>query len=178
MRSRCIMGDVACVNANSQTLRESMVKMMYSWPGGVPQILHVDNGKDYTAKGMTGQSRKERKIDFDLDSETVGFYQSIGIEEVGRSLPYQPWDKPIERFFRTVCESVFPLVCKLHRNPDWIQDLRQTPERRGRDAKARGTLNPGGVLHGVDGVEGTVPHQRARGIKGRRRNVDHSSRAV
>lgn len=104
MRSRCILGDVVCVNANSQTLRESLVKMMYSWPGGVPQILHVDNGKDYTAKGMTGQSRKERKIDFDLDSETVGFYQSIGIEEVGRSLPYQPWDKPIERFFGTVCQ--------------------------------------------------------------------------
>ena len=105
MRSRCIVGDVACVNANSQTLKESLVKMIYSHPGGVPQIIHVDNGKDYTAKGMTGQSRKKREIEFDLDSETIGFYQSIGVQEVGRSLPYQPWDKPIERFFRTVCEK-------------------------------------------------------------------------
>lgn len=32
-------------------------------------------------------------------------YQSIGIQEVGRSLPYQPWDKPIERFFSTVCSK-------------------------------------------------------------------------
>ena len=105
MKSRCIIGDVACVDANSQTLKESLVKMIYSNPGGVPHILHVDNGKDYTAKTMTGQNRKERKIDFSFDAETVGFYQSIGIEDVGRSLPYQPWDKPIERFFKTVCDK-------------------------------------------------------------------------
>lgn len=48
---------------------------------------------------------KQRKIDFEFDSETVGFYQSIGVQEVGRSLPYQPWDKPIERFFKTVCDK-------------------------------------------------------------------------
>lgn len=110
MRSRAIIGDVACVNANSQTLKESLVKMIYSNPGGVPHILHVDNGKDYTAEVMTGQNRKNRKqrkidLDFAFDSETVGFYQSIGIQEVGRSLPYQPWDKPIERFFSTVCSK-------------------------------------------------------------------------
>lgn len=105
MKSRTILGDVLCIDANGQTLKESLVKMMYSEPGGVPRALHIDNGKDYTGKAMTGQSRKERKIDFDFDSETIGFYQSIGIEEVGRSLPYQPWDKPIERLFKTVCDK-------------------------------------------------------------------------
>lgn len=105
MRSRAIVGDVACIDANSQTLKESLVKMIYGEPGGVPKILHIDNGKDYTSKGMTGQNRKERKIEFQFDAETVGFYQSIGIQEVGRSLPYQPWDKPIERLFKTVCDK-------------------------------------------------------------------------
>ena len=105
MRSRCIVGDVACVNANSDTLKESLVKMIYSTPGGVPKMLHVDNGKDYTGKSMTGQKRSERKIDFTFDAETKGFYESIGIQEVGRSLPFQPWDKPIERFFGTVCQK-------------------------------------------------------------------------
>lgn len=104
MKSRTIIGDVACIDANSQTLKESLIKMIYSNPGGVPKIIHIDNGKDYTGKTMTGQSRKKRKIDFEFDSETVGFYQSIGVQEVGRSLPYQPWDKPIERFFKTVCD--------------------------------------------------------------------------
>jgi len=105
MRSRAVIGDVICIDANSQTLKESLVKMIYSEPGGVPRMLHIDNGKDYTGKAMTGQNRKERKIEFQFDAETVGFYQSIGIEEVGRSLPYQPWDKPIERFFSTVCSK-------------------------------------------------------------------------
>ncbi len=105
MKSRAIIGDVACIDANSQTLKESLVKMLYTTPGGVPHILHVDNGKDYTAQTMTGQSRKKRNIEFEFDAETVGFYQSIGIEEVGRSLPYQPWDKPIERLFSTVCSK-------------------------------------------------------------------------
>ncbi len=106
MKSRAIIGDVACIDANSQTLKESLVKMLYTTPGGVPHILHVDNGKDYTAQTMTGQSRKKRNIEFEFDAETVGFYQSIGIEEVGRSLPYQPWDKPIERLFLTVVDVV------------------------------------------------------------------------
>jgi hypothetical protein len=107
MKSRTILGDVACINANNQTLKESLVKMIYSEnePGGVPKILHIDNGKDYTAKTLTGQSRTQRNIDFQFDSETIGFYQSIGIQEVGRSLPYQPWDKPIERLFKTVCDK-------------------------------------------------------------------------
>lgn len=104
-RSRCIMGDVLCVNASGDTLKESLVKMLYSEIGGVPKILHIDNGKDYTRQDMTGQNRKERKIEFDFDAETVDFYQSIGIEEVGRSLPYQPWDKAIERFFGRVCSN-------------------------------------------------------------------------
>lgn len=105
VKTRTIIGDVLCINANSQTLKESLIKMMYSEPGGVPKIVHIDNGKDYTGQAMTGQNRKERRIEFDFDAETIGFYQSIGIQEVGRSLPYQPWDKAIERFFSTVCSK-------------------------------------------------------------------------
>lgn len=102
-KSRAIIGDVLCVDANGQTLKESLVKMIYT--AGVPKILHIDNGKDYTKQELTGQNRKNRRIDFDFDSETIGFYQSIGIQEVGRSLPYQPWDKAIERFFGSVCSG-------------------------------------------------------------------------
>lgn len=105
VKTRTIIGDVLCVDANSQTLKESLVKMIYSHPGGVPKIIHIDNGKDYTGQTMTGTSRKNRRVDFDFDAETIGFYQSIGVEEIGRSLPYQPWDKSIERFFSTVCSK-------------------------------------------------------------------------
>lgn len=103
MRSKKIIGDVICVNANGDTLKESLVKMIYT--AGVPKGLLIDNGKDYTKKELTGQSRKERKIDFSFDTETEGFYQSIGIQNVSRALPYQAWVKPIERLFGSVCSK-------------------------------------------------------------------------
>lgn len=106
-RSRCILGDVMCVHANSQTLKESLVKMVHSELGGVPKVLLIDNGKDYTAQTMTGQNRKERKIEYDLDFdiETEGFYRSLHIRRVTRAKPYEPWVKPIERFFGQVCSN-------------------------------------------------------------------------
>ncbi|WP_420857134.1 Mu transposase C-terminal domain-containing protein [Tissierella carlieri] len=107
-RSRAIMGDVVCRNANSQILKQSLLKMLYGEPGGVPQWLLIDNGKDYTAETMTGRKRSQRKSDEELcfDSETEGFYRSIGIQDDMRSLPYQPWSKgQIERFFGTVCSD-------------------------------------------------------------------------
>lgn len=105
-RSRCIIGDVMCVHANSQTLKESLVKMVHSELGGVPKVLLIDNGKDYTAETMTGQSRKERKIEYaDFDTETEGFYRTLRIRRVTRAKPYEPWVKPIERFFGQVCSN-------------------------------------------------------------------------
>jgi hypothetical protein len=101
MRSRDILGDVICVKANGDTLKESLVKTIYT--AGVPKRLLIDNGKDYTKQELTGQSRKKRNIDFDFDAETVGFYQSIGILGVDRALPYQAWVKAVERLFGTVC---------------------------------------------------------------------------
>lgn len=106
-RSRVIMGDVACLNGNTQILKQSVVKMIYGMPGGVPKHLHIDNGKDYTSKENMGQSRKERVMRFmEDDDDFKGFYRSVGIEDVSRSLPYQPWGKGnVERFFSTVCQQ-------------------------------------------------------------------------
>lgn len=105
-RSRCILGDVMCVHANSQTLKESLVKVLYDETfGGVPKTLLIDNGKDYTGRTMTGQNRKDRKIEFSSDAESKGFYQSLDIECVTRAKPYEPWVKPIERAFGTVCSN-------------------------------------------------------------------------
>ncbi|MEF2968332.1 Mu transposase C-terminal domain-containing protein [Paenibacillus sp. M1] len=100
-RSRCIVGDVICLNPNAQILKQSLLNMMYAGEvGGVPEWLLIDNGKDYTAETMTGRKRNER---VSFDSETKGFYRSIGIQDDIRSLPYQPWSKgQIERFFGTM----------------------------------------------------------------------------
>ena len=52
---------------------------------------------------MLGYNRSDRLRM--LDAEAIGFYKALGAEDVFRSLPYQPWDKPVERVFRTVCEQ-------------------------------------------------------------------------
>ncbi|MEG0338569.1 MAG: transposase [Oscillospiraceae bacterium] len=105
VRSRCIMGDVFCVNSNAQVVKESVVKMAYSRCGGIPSFMHMDNGKDFTANEMLGQNRKIRGMkDIEMDSETRGFLISIGVNEWTRALPFQPWDKgQIERSFSTFC---------------------------------------------------------------------------
>lgn len=109
MRSRAIMGDIMCKDANMQILKQSLIKMIYSEVGGVPQCILIDNGKDYTAKAMTGRNRKERRAETEpisLDSEAQGFYKSIGIQDDFRALPYSGWVKAqIERFFGSVCSQ-------------------------------------------------------------------------
>lgn len=107
-RSRTFLGDIICRHANSQILKLSLLKVIYGTPGGVPQWLLIDNGKDYNAKDLTGVKRSERKkkAELQFDEETKGFYRSIGIQDEINSLPFQPWSKAqIERFFGTVCSS-------------------------------------------------------------------------
>lgn len=103
MRSRVIMGDIMCLDANSQIIKQSFIKLVYSF--GVPEYILIDNGKDYTSKQMTGRKRSDRCTQaLSFDSEMQGFYKSIGIKDDMRSIPYQPWSKAqIERFFGTVC---------------------------------------------------------------------------
>lgn len=99
-RSRCIVGDIICHTPGAQVIKQSLLNMIYNEVGGVPQWIKIDNGKDFTAETLTGRKRTER---FNLDSEAIGFYHSIGIQDDFRSLPYQPWGKAsIERFFLTL----------------------------------------------------------------------------
>ncbi|MNW33999.1 Integrase core domain protein [compost metagenome] len=99
-RSRCVVGDIICHTPSAQVIKQSLLNMIYNDVGGVPQWIKIDNGKDFTAETLTGRKRTER---ISLDSEAVGFYRSIGIQDDFRSLPYQPWGKAaIERFFLTL----------------------------------------------------------------------------
>lgn len=117
VRSRSIMGDVLCKDANSQILKESLLRMLYQEHGGVPEQLYIDNGKDYTSRAMTGRPRNVRSgepeqweefhgNELAFDDEAIGFYRAIGIKDDHRALPYQPWGKgQVERFFKTVCSQ-------------------------------------------------------------------------
>ncbi|MDE6233438.1 MAG: Mu transposase C-terminal domain-containing protein [Lachnospiraceae bacterium] len=105
IKSRMILGDVMCKDANSDILKQSLLKLLYHDAGSVPQYIYIDNGKDYTSKGMTGYNRNDRQR-LEFDDTAKGFYKSIGIEDYHRSLPYYAWTKAqIERFFETVCNQ-------------------------------------------------------------------------
>lgn len=105
IKSRMILGDVMCRDANSDILKESLLKVLYHDAGSVPKYIYIDNGKDYTSKGMTGCARDDRQR-LGFDDAAKGFYQSIGIQDYHRALPYYAWTKgQIERFFGTVCNQ-------------------------------------------------------------------------
>lgn len=114
-RSRMILGDIICADADSQILKESLVKLMYEdLPGQVPRCLYIDNGKDYTSRQMVGVDRKDRHnqeakdqfFDMEFDRPTRGFYHDMGIEDEHISMPYEPWTKgQIERSFGTAIEK-------------------------------------------------------------------------
>ena len=141
-RTRVIMGDLLCENPNAMILKQSIAKMVYSNPGGVPKHLHIDNGRDYTAQTNTGQSRKDRQMNqADFDSEIYGFYRQVGIEKWSRSLPYQPWSKAqIERFFRRVCEQFSK------RYPSYVGTLTGSKTEAKRQKDINGMLKRGELL--------------------------------
>ena len=114
IRSRRILGDIMCQHCNNTILKLSLLKLMYHDAGSVPQNIYVDNGADYVSKEMTGRKRYDRGgdgghkeiWDCEFDDAQKGFYQSIGVENVHRALPYYAWTKgQIERFFGTVCRK-------------------------------------------------------------------------
>lgn len=106
VRTRSILGTVLCEHSNTQVVKESFLKLCYT--AGVPRYIHIDNGKDFANLSTLGQDRKVRyqqQERVEMDSETMGFYLSMGGEEWSRSLPFQPWAKDIERGFGTICEQ-------------------------------------------------------------------------
>lgn len=105
IRSRMILGDVICRDANTDILKQSLLKLLYHDAGSAPRYIYVDNGADYVSKEMTGVGRYDRQR-LEFDDAAIGFYRSIGIEDYHRALPYYAWVKGnIERSFRTVCDK-------------------------------------------------------------------------
>lgn len=103
MRSRAIMGDVLCKDANSDILKQSLLKMMYSEPGGIPEYLYIDNGKRLIGEGVWNTKVKENtetKYKYDgkfekmLKAIFTGDYTfEVTLEEFLDQMPLKPDDK-------------------------------------------------------------------------------------
>ena len=107
VKSRRIMGALLCRSSNFDVLKESFFKMVYREAQGIPKILYIDNGKDYTSKAMMGQTKKERREHSGAsDAAANGYYHQMGVREINVAIPYHPWSKgQIERSFGTLCNN-------------------------------------------------------------------------
>lgn len=133
MKSRAIIGDVACIDANSQTLKESLVKMLYTTPGRPPypprrqrQGLH---GADHD-----GPEPKEAEYRVRVRRRDRGLL-SVHRHRGGGPLP------PISALGQThrapVLDrvlQVLEVVRELRRHSHGLQDLREAAEGRRRHA--------------------------------------------
>lgn len=107
VKTRRFMGARLCVTGNYDVLKESFFKMVYQEAYSVPRWVYIDNGKDYTAKAMTGQTKKERRNHAgEADSAVNGYYMQLGVQGINVALPYHPYSKgQIERSFGTLIEN-------------------------------------------------------------------------
>ena len=119
---------------------------------GPPDIIYHDNGRDYTSARMGGRSRR-RKRPLPMakllrpgltevagrkrwpgampdDVEASAHWAYLGIER-RIALPYHPWSKPVESFFRAFFgqwENLVPGYCgnRPGARPEHVQDLVDT----------------------------------------------------
>ena len=68
MRSRAIVGDVACVDANNQTLKESLVKMLYE---------RIKGGYKQALRGRRKYTREAVKYDLFREKNNVDLWREL-----------------------------------------------------------------------------------------------------
>ncbi len=105
LRSRSIAGFCLVEQASSASIalaaRHAFLKKEdIAYPQhGLPDWIHIDNGKDYSSRLISGKMRRIGKIDY--DSETKGLFRSLGVD-IRFAIPKSPESKPLERFFGTL----------------------------------------------------------------------------
>jgi len=88
---------------------------------GMPDMVYMDNGKDYQSKQFSGRIRRHGKIP--MDSDTRGLLAILEIEQIN-ALPYNARSKSIERWFKTWSERFD------RRLPGWCgRDNKERPEK-------------------------------------------------
>jgi len=102
MRSRAILGFFVSPNPNQTTILQAFKRAVLKY--GPPDVVKVDNGRDYDSESWTGTTKVRRRalrkgyIDEHL---VAGIYAMLDIA-VSFAIPYRPKSKPIERFFDTL----------------------------------------------------------------------------
>jgi len=102
MRSRAILGFFVSPNPNQTTILQAFKRAVLKY--GPPDVVKVDNGRDYDSESWTGTTKVRRRAlrKGYIDEQLVaGIYAMLDIA-VSFAIPYRPKSKPIERFFDTL----------------------------------------------------------------------------
>jgi hypothetical protein len=102
LRSRAIVGWHISFNPNQTTVLLAMKRAIEKF--GPPDMVKIDNGKDYDSEMFTGTTKAKRRMIRRgyLDEQMVaGIYAMMDIA-ISFAKPYHPQAKPIERFFDTL----------------------------------------------------------------------------
>lgn len=146
-RTRCIVGWHLGIAPHQDSILAAMRMAFKDW--AIPEVIRIDNGRDWTSKLLTGITKHTRNrlrreyganwrsiiqhsdslIDCGVDPRFMGIIQELGIELI-YAIPYAPWSKMIERFFGTFhdqCGKTFATYCgnSTLRRPECLEAIRR-----------------------------------------------------
>ncbi len=98
VRSRKVISWVLSEKPNSDTINISLRQAILQY--GVPEMVHLDNGKDYRCKHFRGGEEKIQILGKKEAIKVQGLYETLGIE-TSWAIPYNAKSKTVERFFKT-----------------------------------------------------------------------------
>lgn len=106
VRSRKIVGwSIVLHDPNADLILRTFNRAMESH--FVPKRVYLDNGKDFDAKVLQSRTKKQRRAGVQLSAAEIAHIGgAFTMMQIGvmHCWPYHGQSKPIERFFRTVCE--------------------------------------------------------------------------
>ena len=131
-RSRIVCGWHLGPTPHQDAILAALRMAFKNW--ALPTVLKIDNGRDYSSKLLTGQTKAERR-DNELaectDERFKGIAGELGIT-INFATPYSPWSKGIqERFYGTFeaqCGKSFATYCgrNAETKPECLAELRES----------------------------------------------------
>lgn len=99
-RSRTVLGWHCSMGGDTDTIMAAFCNASFTNGNLIPEHIHIDNGRDYSGKRLTGGDHKFRKID---EAKVTAMIDHLKIV-THFCIPENPQAKHIERVFRTLRE--------------------------------------------------------------------------
>jgi len=144
VRTRKILSWCIVSKPSSDSINISLQELIIKY--GKPEMVHLDNGKDYRCKLFTGKGRKkwvEDDIKVTYDAALEGIYNDLGIK-TSWAKPYNAKGKIIERAFKTF-RTEFSVFWRGYRG----KDVTEKPENLKDEWRTKNLVNLDTLKKGV-----------------------------